>query len=130
MVSNICLTFVLPFIFLIAPTGVPSSILVSEITSNTLTFIWEEPLCGTRGDLIAGYNYTLSQSGLLLVQELTTSKNVTLDDLQPCTEYGFNLSARSRVGEGPAEKIVAWTAASGMTMFDCSLLIGKTVNMI
>ncbi|XP_072047731.1 protein sidekick-2-like [Amphiura filiformis] len=95
------------------PSGRPTGISVSSNSTDRLTFSWEEPPCGTRGDVIVGYDYVLSNDGSVLTSDMTTSRTLILDGLQPCTEYSFSISSRSRVGQGPAAEISVWTGAGG-----------------
>ena len=60
-------------------------------------FSWDQPSCGERNGIILNYTYTLTPAN----QEGTTEgNNITLQGLNPCTDYTLSISAVTSVGAG------------------------------
>ncbi|XP_038048537.1 receptor-type tyrosine-protein phosphatase T-like isoform X2 [Patiria miniata] len=75
----------------------------TSVSQRNLTVSWSRPPCGFQGGTITGYLYKLTHvsSGATLRQTNTTQTAVTVDDLIPYTEYGFQVAATTSTGFGP-----------------------------
>ncbi|XP_072019217.1 receptor-type tyrosine-protein phosphatase F-like [Amphiura filiformis] len=83
------------------------NIWVTNTTSSSITFEWEEPPCGQRRGLIMGYYYQLRHENNTIIREGSASEydtEVTFYDLQGCTGYTFQVLAWTHSGNGTYER--------------------------
>ena len=76
----------------------------SVLDSRTLSYTWDEIPCGQRGGEITKYHYQLEdEMGSLVKNGSVSSPTTTIafDDLIPCSNYTFRVSATTASGEGP-----------------------------
>ena len=79
-----------------------------------LTVHWSEPPCGTKSGVIASYSYSLTNNGRVVNRGITSSLDVTIENLVPFTSYEFTVLAVNPVGEGPwSEELIISTNEAG-----------------
>ena len=84
------------------PSGPPTSVRISEVTSSTVSLTWNEPICGQRRGQIIAYSYFLMNiSGMPISSGNTTDKDVLIKNLTPFTNYNFTVLAITMRGVGP-----------------------------
>ncbi|XP_072048352.1 receptor-type tyrosine-protein phosphatase kappa-like [Amphiura filiformis] len=76
------------------PSGPPTIESTSDMYS--IHYNWTEPMCGERNGVIQNYTYILTPGNR---KGTTEYHNVTLEGLNPCTEYTMSVAAVT-VGEG------------------------------
>ncbi|XP_038052727.1 uncharacterized protein LOC119725395 [Patiria miniata] len=85
------------------PTESPTEVNSTSVTSTSLSFSWSKPPCGSRGGIITGYTYILTEVGppsTEVVQSVTSEESVTIQGLSPLTEYSFQVAASTTAGAG------------------------------
>ncbi|XP_072041078.1 receptor-type tyrosine-protein phosphatase delta-like [Amphiura filiformis] len=85
------------------PSAPPANVTADILTSNSITFQWEEPPCDKRNGPILSYFYILTdiRSGKMISNKTEVSTNVIFDDLFACTSYNFTIAAITAAGMGP-----------------------------
>lgn len=94
---------------ILVPDDAPGSFRVNTITSTTCNLMWSRPSV-PNGDLIhytISYNSTSGTEARVTVDGDRTDTVVT--GLHPYTYYSFNVSASTRVGNGPSASIALRT---------------------
>ena len=84
------------------PGAPPQSVAVTSVNSSSIKVSWGDVLCDQRNGEITGYqvNYTsTSDDGIVNVTGNQTS--VTLNGLQPYTDYSVSVAAMTVNGTGP-----------------------------
>ncbi|XP_072050189.1 tyrosine-protein phosphatase Lar-like [Amphiura filiformis] len=92
-----------------APKGPPSNILYDLSEEMTLTYTWEQPVCGSRGGVIIKYEYMF---GLDIKGGEATFGSTEPDsmvasfaNLDYYKEYQFQIRANTSVGAGPYSEV-------------------------
>ena len=83
---------------LIAPSGQPANIKISETSNNSLTFSWQPVPCADRGGENS-YKFELRNSSDLVYSNETSELSVTINGLMPCIEYNFRIKAFNQAGD-------------------------------
>ncbi|XP_022095017.1 uncharacterized protein LOC110981618 [Acanthaster planci] len=86
------------------PTLAPVDVNLNSATPYSLSFSWSKPPCGSRGGIIIGYTYKLTEvspESQAVIQSVTSEESVTFEDLTPLTEYSFQVAANTIAGAGP-----------------------------
>ena len=98
-----------------APSGQPEDVKNTSRTNTSLTFEWLQVACGQRGGPNS-FNYELSdEKGNLLDYGSTPYLTVTINGLEPCTEYLFRVRAYNAGGNGQFSLPITWTTIGGKT---------------
>ena len=84
----------------LAGPGAPTGVTVKTQSCHTLKVIWSSPN-HTGGLPITGYNisYTDTRNNKTLY-EYSNTRNKSLDNLKPGTQYTVKVRARNAIGEG------------------------------
>lgn len=104
--------------FSLAPSGPPSNISATALTSTSIVVSWEPPLPQYRNGPILAYNVTVTNAvtdSFVHSSIVPTTTTTTIGGLQPFTPYSFTLSARTSVGYGPPDTLTE------VTLEDCKL---------
>ncbi|XP_038053132.1 uncharacterized protein LOC119725683 [Patiria miniata] len=102
-----------------APSESPTEVNSISVTSSSLSFSWSKPPCGSRGGIITGYTYILTEVGppsTEVVQSVTSEESVTIQGLSPLTEYSFQVAASTTAGAGPYSGAVRTTTSLSVTV--------------
>ncbi|XP_038059716.1 uncharacterized protein LOC119730762 [Patiria miniata] len=86
------------------PTKAPTEVNSTSVTSTSLSFSWSKPPCGSRGGIITGYTYILTEVGpesVVVIQSVTSQESETIQGLSPLSEYSFQVAANTTAGAGP-----------------------------
>jgi receptor-type tyrosine-protein phosphatase Q len=86
------------------PSGPPLNFFASEVFSRSFTLTWDLPDPSQRNGLITGYNISITSLDSLFEdpQEFfTESRYLTVDSLNPHTDYICIIAANTYVGIGP-----------------------------
>ncbi|XP_022111715.1 netrin receptor DCC-like, partial [Acanthaster planci] len=86
------------------PTMAPVDVNFTSATPYSLSVSWSKPPCGSRGGIITGYTYKLTEvspESQAVIQSVTSDESVTIEGLTPLTEYSFQVAANTTVGAGP-----------------------------
>jgi hypothetical protein len=100
------------FVFYISVPGAINDLTVANVTSHSVQICWKEP-CPPNGN-ITDYvvNVYLSDG----TQRNTTETNElcqVFEKLLPYTYYSFNVTAKTKVGEGVSQSISVQTNTDG-----------------
>ncbi|XP_019853876.1 PREDICTED: hemicentin-1-like [Amphimedon queenslandica] len=83
------------------PNGSPSNCTLMEVSSRSVTLIWNDVSDIDQNGELTGYNVTC-QTGEGSVLSLNASTNsITIQGLSPYTMYQCNIAAVNRIGQGP-----------------------------
>ena len=75
-----------------------------EVFSRSFTLTWDLPVPSERNGIITGYNITVTSLDSLFEDPqvfFTTSQSLTIDSLDPHTDYVCVIAANTFVGGGP-----------------------------
>ncbi|XP_077980930.1 angiopoietin-1 receptor-like isoform X2 [Glandiceps talaboti] len=112
------------------PDSPPVNITVSEVTSDSLKFVWDEPEERTRNGIITRYEYIFvnRDDGLHRKVRTTSTRTATFQYLEPATTYSFKIKAYTSAGAGPlSDEIFGKTLPEG-GMTTISLLTTNEVT--
>ncbi|KAJ8039810.1 Receptor-type tyrosine-protein phosphatase T [Holothuria leucospilota] len=82
------------------PTLPPDEVEVRRTSSTHIKFAWNKPPCGSHNGDIIRYHCRLRKKGEI-INHTSSSKRVEFFNLVPFTNYSFEVSAVTAVGEGP-----------------------------
>ena len=100
--------FILIFL---APTGPPTSVTCTSITSNSITVKWGEVACLDRNGEITGYTARAITSGRIegTVAVNGSETDATFTGLTPLTQYIVQVAAVNSAGSGPFSPISVYS---------------------
>ena len=100
--------FILIFL---APTGPPTSVTCTSITSNSITVKWGEVACLDRNGEITGYTARAMTSGRVEGTAIVSGdvRQATITGLMPSTQYIFQVAAVNSAGSGRFSPIATFT---------------------
>lgn len=100
----------------IAPSGVPLSVRITVLSSDSARIRWRAVNCLDANGMIEQYtvSYTASDTGSVITSATTTNTMLTVTGLQAGLEYSFQVAAENAVGMGPFSEpiIVDFTGKS------------------
>ena len=95
------------------PFDEPQDLSVTVLGPRSIMLQWSEP--ATPNGIITGYTLTVSNvTNTSQVSLSGTDLTYCVDDLNEFTNYTFNVTSSTRIGEGPAAMTVAQTDEDGM----------------
>ena len=99
---------------LLAPSEPPQSVSIAEITSASVTLMWDAPETEQQNGIITGYviNVTMVETGERF-QSFSTSSTLILDALRPFTSYICAIAAQTIAGVGPFSTTVSVRTEEG-----------------
>ena len=98
-------------LFSVPSSGTPTSVVVTNIGTTSLTFTWSAVSCEDAHGSVDSYTYNLT-APVVTGDTGFTSKSVS--NLIPCTNYNFQVAAVRDETVGPfSPKIVATTKQTG-----------------
>ncbi len=112
LITNLIFHFfnVLLISLILAPTGPPYDLISTNVTNQTMTFSWKQPVCGQRNSVITQYHYTLIDNEEDILEEHTISNTrVEFTNLVPFTIYTLSVSAGNQFGSGPVAQNTSLT---------------------
>ena len=94
------------FIFNIitVPSGAPLNFSAVEISPRSFNLLWELPAASERNGIITSYNISVTSLNSLFENPqpfFTTSLSITVDTLDPHTNYICIIAANTIIGTGP-----------------------------
>ena len=94
-----------------APSAAPTSMIVYELTSSTITVHWEMVACIHRNRDITGYSvqYTGGESREII--EDSNGRMHLISNLEPSTHYSIQVAAVNSAGTGPYSNAVEQSTA-------------------
>ena len=102
------------------PSGAPLNFSAVEIFSRSFNLVWELPAPSERNGIITGYNVSVTSLNSLFENPqlfFTTSLSVTVDRLDPHTDYVCIFAANTVIGTGPFSlELNVRTAQDGMPL--------------
>ena len=103
-------------VFIAGPSDGPQNLIRAVLGPRTIMLQWSEP--ATPNGIITGYTLTISNaSGTDEVSLSGTDLNYRAENLNEFTVYTFNVTASTRVGDGPTTMTVARTDEDGIIIF-------------
>ena len=90
-------------IICLVPSGAPLNFSATEITSMSFDLVWELPAPSERNGIITGYNISITSLNSPLGDPqhfFTTSLSITVDSLDPHTDYICIIAANTAIGIG------------------------------
>ena len=115
------------------PAVPPLNVSVTSTMQGSLSFSWSPPPCSSRGGVIQGYSYLLTErnSNAHVAQSNTTQESVTIYGLVGDTEYQFQVAAFTTAGLGPYSQLINATTLEGLFTFasDCILHLDMCKEM-
>ena len=96
----------------------PADVNSISATRCSLGFSWGKPPCGSRGGIITGYTYKLTEvspESQVVIQSVTSEESVTIEGLTPLTEYSFQVAANTAAGSGPFSQASIQTTLKGLS---------------
>lgn len=89
------------------PSGPPTRVAVSALSSTSISVSWDLPLRQDRNGDITGYviNVTNLDSGVIQQFTAAMATNITISNLRPFTIYVTTVSAQTAVGMGPFSSV-------------------------
>ncbi|XP_072047711.1 receptor-type tyrosine-protein phosphatase F-like [Amphiura filiformis] len=87
----------------IAPSAAPSNVRYTNVSSTSVSFIWDEVACGHRRGNIFQYHCTITSTtdSAYNKEKYAVERTASYEGLQPCTTYDFTVVAVTVAGIGP-----------------------------
>ena len=96
-------------LFITVPSGPPRNLVAANVTSHSISLIWDPPTAANQNGIIRTYNISLSVSPSGENIQLTANETeLYLDMLHPYYTYNFIISAVT-VGPGPPSSVYTIT---------------------
>ena len=83
----------------------------ATVDKHSIKYTWNELICGNRNGIIQHYAYTLQPGDF---KDQTVDMEVTIDALDPCTEYTFSVVGVNGAGHGEQTSLTNTTHNAGM----------------
>ena len=103
------------------PSGPPTNSTSMEVSSRSFILAWDLPAPSERNGIITGYNISITSLDSLFEepqQFFTTELSLTVDQLEPHTDYVCIIAANTYIGIGPFSlEITVTTAQDGKKSF-------------
>jgi hypothetical protein len=113
------------------PSGPPLNISAVEVFSRSFTLTWDLPAPSERNGIITGYNITVTSLDSLFEDPqvfFTTSQSLTIDSLDPHTDYVCVIAAITFLGSGPFSLEITVRTAQDVPGAPPSNTTGLTLN--
>ena len=94
------------------------NVTATAVNSTAITVQWDEP--APANGIIRGYNisYNITDSQMMVINEMASAGAVTVGDLMPFTFYQFTVTAFT-IESGPGESDTARTDQAGLYIVRC-----------
>ncbi|XP_022111479.1 receptor-type tyrosine-protein phosphatase delta-like [Acanthaster planci] len=113
------------------PKEPPTRVNLTLATPYSLSFSWSKPPCGSRGGIITGYTYKLTEispESQVVIQSVTSEESVTIEGLTPLTEYSFQVAANTIAGAGPFSRVaMEATVDAGLSL---AVVVGVPATIV
>ena len=104
-------------LYIIAPPSAPTNLDCTDVTSDSITFVWDAPV-DNGGDALAYYEVTRTPGDTVIV---TTSTSIMETGLVARSNYTFSIKANNSVGYSDSQSVVCRTNGEG-EMIDIKLI--------
>ena len=97
------------------PSGPPTNIVATALTSNSISLSWDLPLSEERNGAITGYIINITNLDTEMIQQHVTGlvSDITISNLNPFTVYVTTIAARTAIGVGPFSGVVSTQTLEG-----------------
>ena len=112
----------------LVPDGPPVNITITMVTPYSVSLQWDPPTPDKQNGVIVSYTINVMiNDQVLRMAVMSNTSQQTITNLTPYTMYMFNISASTRIGQGPfSTPVTTSTTETSMLNMSCALNINDT----